>query len=136
VISPLVLVHPAEEYVEKIDEEILFHWEFLFVIVQFSYYLIGNVNYVYRLLGLPVVVVVFLLHEKFDVVYETIQNLLVLRAPSHYPQEMAGHVLAALVPVAELKITIVSNMPIHDRLLELLNAVVVDYRLVLLVVLS
>lgn len=125
-VSPLVLVHPAEEYVEEIDEKILFHWKLLFVIVQFPHDLVGNVDYVYGLLGLPVVLVVLLLHEKFDVVYETIQNLLILCAPSHYPQEMARHVLAALVTVAELKITIVDNMTIHDRLLELLYTVVVD----------
>lgn len=43
------------------------------MLIQLSHYLITYVNYINRLMRLPIILLVFLLDEKSNVVYKTIQ---------------------------------------------------------------
>lgn len=74
VVGPLVFVHPAEENVEKVDEELLIEGKDLSMLVQFSDYFVADVDYVDGFVGLPVVLLVLPLHEKPNVVYKTVQH--------------------------------------------------------------
>lgn len=39
-VSPLILVHPAEQHVQQINQRLLLQWEAGFVVLQISYYLV------------------------------------------------------------------------------------------------
>lgn len=93
-VSPFVFVHPPEEHVKQVDQKLLVQRESLFVLLQLPYYLVADVNYVDGLVGLPVVLFVFPLYEKSNVVYETVEHSLLGLAALHDPQELTGHVLA------------------------------------------
>ena len=136
-VSPLVLVHPAEQDVEQVDEQVLLDWEALSVVLEVSYDLIGNVDDVDRFVGLPIILdLVLLFHKKLDVVHEAKEDLLLLRAASHDLQKTTGHVLATLTTLAELELSIVLDLSVHDCFLEFLYAVVVGNGLVFFVVLA
>ena len=124
-VSPLVLIHPAEEDVEQIDEQFLGEGEGLAVVVQPAHDFVGDVDDFSGLVGLPVVLAVSALHEKAYVVGEAVQDFLLLSAAPHHPQEAARHVLAGLHSFAQFVLLLVVHALVHDGPLELLRAVVV-----------
>ena len=64
-------------------------------------------------MGLPVTLLVFAVHEKPDVVYETVQDLLLLLSSLHYPQKLTSHVLAGLTALAELVFVLVVELSVQ-----------------------
>ena len=106
------------------------------MILQFSNYLVGNIDNIDRSVRLPVCFLVSSLHKKSDVVHKTIQNFLLLLCTLHHPQKLTCHVLTTLTSIAELKLTTVVNLFIQDGLLQLFHTVVVGDRRIVIVVLS
>ena len=87
-------------------------------------------------MGFPVCLFVSSFHEKSDVVHEAEQDFSLLLCAFHYSKELTRHVLATLCSFAELELAAVVDIFVEDGFLELLDAVVVGYGGVVLVVLG
>lgn len=83
-IRPLVLVHPAEENEEEIDEQVLRDGELFSVIFQLPHNLIRDVDDVHRTLGLPVTsIFVSTPDEESEVVQKTNQDASIFGTAAH-----------------------------------------------------
>lgn len=80
------------------------------MVLVFFYDLVGDVDYVGWLMCLPVVVLVSSFYEESQVVQETGDYLFFLSGATHYPQEVARHVLAGLVALTELEAIVVFGL--------------------------
>ncbi len=134
-VSPLVLIHPAEEHVQQVNQQFLVERERLFVIIEVSDYLVNDVDDFCGFVGLPIGLRVFLLYEKSDIVHEAGENLLFLSVASQNSEKAAGHVLARFVPITELVFPAVVDGFVGDGFLELLDAVIVCDGLILFCIL-
>lgn len=74
------------------------------------YDLVGDVDDVGRFVRLPVAVLVSPFYEESQVIEEADDDLFFLSGAAHYPQEVARHVLAGLVALAELEAFIVFRL--------------------------
>ena len=87
-------------------------------------------------MGFPVCLLVSSFHEKSDVVHKAEKDFSLLLCTFHYSKELTGHVLTTLCSFAELELAAVVDVFVEDCFLELLDAVVVGYGGIVLVVLD
>lgn len=84
VIRPLVLVHPAEENEEEIDEEVLGDGELFSVIIQLPHNFVRDIDDVHGTLGLPVSrIFVLSVNEESEVVQKAYQNTSIFWTATH-----------------------------------------------------
>lgn len=131
VVSPFVLVHPSKEDIKEVDQGFLLYWKHLLMSLQTSDYFVGDIDDIGRFVGFPEAVLVLFVHIKFNIVYKAIDYFLLFSACFDYLQEIACHILARLMPYAQLHLLIVVYCFVKKCLLELFCAIVVENRLVI-----
>lgn len=130
-ISPFVLVHPSKEDVKEVDQGFLLYWKHFLMSLQTSHYFVGDVDNFSWFVGFPEAVVVLFVHIKFNIVYKAIDYFLLFSGCLDYLQEFTSHILAGLMPYAQLYLFIVVYSLVNKCLLELFCAIVVENRLVI-----
>ena len=83
-IRPFIFVHPPEQHVQQLNQQLLFQRVLLPVLFQLPHYLVTYINYIDWFVRLPIVRLVFVFDEESDVIHETIQHLLILLPTLHY----------------------------------------------------
>lgn len=135
-ISPFVFIHPSEKNEQQVDQSFLIKWESFSIYFQISDYFIGNVNDVIGLVCFPIIIVVFFSDKKFKIVYEACQDLLLFAIVLNQFQKLTRHVLTGLITLTTLESLIVVNGFIEEGFLELLDAIIVQDRMVILNILN
>ena len=129
-ISPLHLVHPLEQDKQQLDQGILLYGVLLFIILQFTYQLIGQVYYVIGLLILPKTLVVLAPHQEFKIIDETKHSWILFPLLVQDLQKLTSHILTTLLTSTVLEGALVRSSDVLQQFLKFVPTVKINDRLI------